>query len=333
MPIKFITKRLFISLITLFAATIFTFFLLRMTPGNAYDRWAREIALSTGVTFEEAQEIVIGMSNYDPDEPLINQFGRYVKGLLKGDFGHSMYNPNLTVKDILAKALPWTLFMLTIALLLSFIIGINLGVIMAWKRKSILNPIISIYSIISGAIPNFLVAILLMIVFSFTLKWFPMRGAYDATKATPGFNIKFMLNVLHHAALPILTYVLTSVGMWALRMKGASVSVLGEDYITAAWIRGVPDQNIMKNYVKKNALIPLITSLAISFGLMLGGSALIENQFNYPGLGFYMSDAAVKRDYTIMQGLLFITSFAVIIANFVAELVYAKLDPRVNLEE
>ncbi len=333
MSAKVMIKRFLTSLITLFAATIFTFFLLRMTPGNAYDKWAKDLALQRGITFEEARELVVGMSNYDPDEPMLKQFGRYVGGLLQGNFGHSMYNPNMTVNKILAKALPWTIFMLTIALLISFIIGINLGVIMAWKRKSVLNPIISTYAIISGAIPNFLVAIILMIVFSFKLRWFPMRGAYDAAVATPGFNLKFILNVLHHAALPILTYVLTSVGMWALSMKGTAVSVLGEDYITAAWVRGVPEKNIMNNYVKKNALLPLITSLAISFGLMLGGSALIENQFNYPGLGFYMGEAAVKRDYTIMQGLLFITSFAVIIANFIAEIVYAKLDPRVNLEE
>jgi peptide/nickel transport system permease protein len=333
MSSKVLLKRLLFSLITLFSAMVLTFFLLRLTPGNAYDKWAKDLAQKQGITFEEAREIVVAMSNYDPDEPLIKQFGRYANGLLHGDFGCSMYNEKVTVTAILAKALPWTIFIVTVALLISFIIGINLGVIMAWKRKSILNPIISIYATISHSIPNFLIAILFIIIFSFKLRWFPMRGAYDARSAVPGFNLKFILNVLHHAFLPILTFVFTTLGGWALSMKGMAVSVLGSDYINAAWIRGVSEKNIMKNYVKKNAIIPQITNLTISFAVMLGGTALIESQFNYPGLGYYMADATIRRDYTIMQGLLFVTSFAVVIANFLAELIYAKLDPRVRTEE
>lgn len=333
MSFRGLIKRLGVSLITLIASLVLTFFMLRLTPGNAFDNWARDLAKKQGVTYEDARSMVTAMSNYNPDEPLLNQFFRYVNGILHGNFGSSMYNETLTVKSILEKALPWTVFILTVALLLSFTIGINLGVIMAWKRKSIMNPMISIFSIITNSIPNFLVAILLIIVFSFKLRWFPMRGAYDASLATPGFNIKFILNVIHHAALPITTYVITTLGSWSLSMKGSAVSVLGEDYINAAWIRGIPEKRIMKYYVKKNAMLPLITSLAISFGFMIGGSTLIENQFNYPGLGFYMASATVKRDFSIMQGLLFVTSFTVIVANFIADIMYAKLDPRVKLED
>jgi len=333
MSLRGLIKRLGVSLITLFSSMVLTFFMLRLTPGNAFDKWAQDLAKKQGITYEEARSLVVAMSNYNPDESLLSQFFRYINGILHGNFGSSMYNQTMTVQSILEKALPWTVFILTVALLLSFIIGVNLGIIMAWKRKSIVNPIISIYAIITNSIPNFLVAILLIIIFSFKLKWFPMRGAYDSSVATPGFNIKFILDVLHHAALPIATYVITTLGGWALSMKGSAVSVLGEDYINAAWIRGVPEDRIMKYYVKKNAMLPLITSLAISFGFMIGGSALIESQFNYPGLGFYMSNATVKRDYSIMQGLLFVTSLTVIVANFIADIIYAKLDPRVKLEE
>jgi peptide/nickel transport system permease protein len=333
MSLRGLLKKLGISLVTIFVSMSLTFFMLRLTPGNAFDKWAQDLAKKQGVSYEEARALVTSMSNYDPNEKLLHQFVRYVNGLLHGNFGASMYNQTLTVQSILEKALPWTIFVLTISLLISFIVGVNLGIIMAWKRKSILNPIISFYAIISNAIPNFLVAIALIIIFSFKLKWFPMRGAYDSSRAAPGFNMKFILDVLHHAVLPIATYVLTTLGSWALTMKGSAVSVLGEDYITAAWIRGVPENRIMKYYIKKNAMLPLVTSLAISFGYMMGGSALIENQFNYPGLGFYMAQAAGKRDYTIMQGLLLITSVTVIIANFIADIIYAKLDPRVKLED
>lgn len=333
MSLKVTMKRLGISIITLFASMVLTFFLVRLTPGNVFDKWARDMAKTQGMEYGQARELVVQMSNYDPDEPLLKQFQRYVNGIMHGNLGTSMYDKTLTVNSILKKAMPWTIFMLTIALLISFVIGINLGIVMAWKRKGILHPIISVYSIITSAIPNFLVAIIFIIIFAFKLKWFPMRGAYNTNLVKPGFNIKFILNIFHHAGLPILTYVVTSVGGWALSMYGTAVSVLGEDYINAAWIRGVPEKKIMKNYVKKNAMLPQITALALSFGAMLSGSALIENQFNYPGMGFYMADALGKRDFIIMQGLLFVSSFAVIIANLIADMVYAKLDPRVRLEE
>lgn len=333
MSTKVLLKRIAFSLLTLLAAMVLTFFLLRLTPGNVYDRWAKDIAQKQGIKFEEAQEIVKAMSNYDPNEPLPLQFIRYAKGVVTGNFGNSMYNESVTVTSILAKALPWTLFIISLALFLSFVVGIQLGVIMAYKRKSILNPLISIYSTVSQSVPNFIIAILFIILFAFKLRWFPMRGAYDARIAVPGFTVAFLLDVLHHAFLPVLTFVFTTLGGWALGMKGMAVSVLGSDYITAANIRGVSEKNIMKNYVTRNAIIPQITNLTITFAMMLGGSALIEFQFNYPGLGFYLTEATMRRDYMIMQGLLFVTSFAVVLANFFAELIYAKLDPRVRTQE
>jgi peptide/nickel transport system permease protein len=149
----------------------------------------------------------------------------------------------------------------------------------------------------------------------------------------PGFNFPFILNVLYHGALPILTYVITTIGTWALTMKGSAVNVLGEDYIIAASIRGVSERTLMNRYVKRNAMLPLITTLAVSFGFMLGGSPLIENVFSYPGMGYYIGQATQQRDYTLMQGLLLVTSLAVILANLASDLIYAKLDPRVKLEE
>ena len=333
MSFKGLLKRIGVSLITLFSSMVLTFFLLRLTPGNIFDKMARDYAAKNGVTVEQATEIVTKMSNYNPHENFFLQFYKYISGMLHGNFGTSMYNSGLTVVNILQKALPWTVFILTIALSVSFIIGVNLGIIMAWKRKSILNPIISVYSIISTSIPNFLVAILLVIVFSFKLKWFPMRGAYDADVATPGFNIRFILNILHHAGLPILTYVLTSVGTWSLTMMGSSIAVLGEDYINSAWIRGIPEKRIMKYYVKKNAMLPLIPTIALSFGTMIGGATLIEGTFNYPGMGLYMGQAASRRDFTIQLGLIVVTSMTVILANFIADLIYAKFDPRVKMED
>lgn len=332
MSLKIIFKRIGISIITVFMAVLLTFGILRAMPGSAIDGMARSLAQAQSIPLEDAYNRIAAQINYNPNESLIDQLSRYLTGLLHGNLGTSMLYQNITVNEIVAKALPWTMFVLSISLLISFTIGLNLGAVMAWKRKSILEPIISVFSIISSAIPAFILAIILLVIFAFTLGWFPYNGAYDSN-ITPGFNIEFILSVLHHAALPILTNVITSIGGWTLMMKGSSVNVLGEDYVNAAFIRGVSEKNIMKNYVKRNAMLPLITSLAMNFGFMLGGSTLIENTFAYPGMGYYIGQAAGQRDFTLMQGLLLVTAMAVIMANLVADLVYSKLDPRVNIEE
>jgi len=332
MSLRGFLKKFGIAVLTLMVAMLLTFILLRMTPGTAVDGMARNLAQTQGITLDEAYRRVAGMINYNPNESILVQLGRYANGLLHGNLGTSFIYQNTTVNKVLANAMPWTLFVLTIALGISYAIGINLGTVMAWRRKTILNPIISVYSIISMAIPNFIIAILLLVFFCFQLGWFPFNGAYDVS-VTPGFNIPFILSALHHAVLPILTYVITTLGGWILAMKGNCVSVLGEDYVTAAWIRGVPDRSIMKNYVKRNAMLPMITGLAVAFSTQLGGAALIENSFSYPGMGYFLGQATSQRDYTLMQGILIVISFAVIMANLIADLLYAKLDPRVELED
>jgi len=332
MKIKAVFKKVLISFTTVLCAVLLTFFLLRLTPGSAIDGLARQLAQTNGITLEAAYERVAKMVNYDPREPLHKQLIRYVNELLHGNLGTSMIYQTVTVNEIVAKALPWTVFVLSISLLISFLIGIQLGTRMAWKRNSILEPIVSIYATITSAVPGFIIAILLLVIFAYNLNWFPYNGAYDID-VTPGFNLPFFWSVFKHAFLPILTYVITSVGGWALAMKGSAISVLGEDYVNAAYARGLSDKTIMKNYVRRNALLPLITSLAMNFGFMISGSALIENIFSYPGMGYYIAQASSQRDYTLMQGLLLVTATAVIIANLIADLIYSKLDPRVSIEE
>lgn len=332
MKIKAVFKKVLMSFTTVLCAVLLTFFLLRLTPGSAIDGLARQLAQTNGITLEAAYERVAKMVNYDPREPLHKQLIRYVNELLHGNLGTSMIYQTVTVNEIVAKALPWTVFVLSISLLISFLIGIQLGTRMAWKRNSILEPIVSIYATITSAVPGFIIAILLLVIFAYNLNWFPYNGAYDID-VTPGFNLPFLWSVLKHAFLPILTYVITSIGGWALAMKGSAISVLGEDYVNAAYARGLSDRTIMKNYVRRNALLPLITSLAMSFGFMISGSALIENIFSYPGMGYYIAQASSQRDYTLMQGLLLVTATAVIIANLIADLIYSKLDPRVSIEE
>ena len=162
-----------------------------------------------------------------------------------------------------------------------------------------------------------------------TLGAFPARGAYS-TSVTPGFNGAFIADVMHHAFLPVFTYFLTTVAGWVLSMKANSLSVLGEDYITYAQVRGLPKRRILVTYLSKNAILPLVTSLAVSFGLLFGGSPLIENMFFYPGVGYYLNKAIASRDYPLMQGMFLIIIVMVVASSLVAEFLYKYLNPRLR---
>ncbi|HZK33964.1 MAG TPA: ABC transporter permease [Bacillota bacterium] len=331
MSAKYIFKKIGTSFVTLIAVVIVIFLVLRLMPGDIIEPLARQEAAQMGLTFEEAYQRVADRYNYNPNEPITDQFVRYVKGLLKGDLGTSMINPRNTVSNILAVALPWTIFVVSISLVISFILGMQLGAIMAIKRKGFINNLITFYVTLVSTIPNYIVAIFLSIIFVYQLGMFPKSGVYSIN-VTPGLNIPFLLSALHHAILPIATYVITSTGGWTLNMKGSSINVLGSDYVFAARARGIPSRTIINKYMKRNAMIPMVTILAMSFGGMIGGAPLIEGQFQYLGMGAYLSKALGERDFILYQGLLLCVSVSVIIANLIADILYSKLDPRIRLE-
>ena len=323
-------KRLALALLTVVVVALVTFIVVQNVPGDPLYEWAMDMVQTSGLDFETAYKIAAQMYGYDPNEPLMHRLLAYVKRLLRGDLGYSMIY-RTSVNRIIAKALPWTVFVVSISLLLSFSLGVMLGTVIAWKRRSLLDPVVTGYASFTAATPDYVTAMLLLLFFAINLRWFPSKGAYDIG-IKPGFNLTFIGNVLHHAALPILSYTLEALGGWALAMKGSAVSVLGEDYIMAAKARGLKERRIVTAYLARNSILPLITGLAISFGGMFGGSILIETIFNYPGMGWFFSQALMRKDYGMMQGLFLLTITATILANFLADILYAKLDPRVRLE-
>lgn len=323
-------RRIVVLILTVFFAMTVTFAVIRLMPGDPAQTMAMDMVRNQGIPYQDALNQAKLILNYDPSVPLHIQYVKYVKGLLQGNMGESMAYRKPVISVIMG-ALPWTLFVLSFAILISFIIGILLGMYIAWKRKTLLDPVVSVYASIAGSIPDYIVALLLITVFSVSLGWLPSRGPYDSS-VTPGFNIDYILSVIKHAILPISAYVITGLGGWALTMKGNAMSVLGEDYIMAAKARGLSDRRIITAYVGRNALLPLITSLAISFGMMFGGSPLVENIFVYPGVGYFLNQAIGRRDYLLMQGMFLMITVAVVIANLIAELLYTVLDPRVKEE-
>lgn len=326
-----IIKRIGIAVLTLLLVTGLTFVLVHNMPGDVFEVIAYRIAQQQSITYEEALQQARAIIHYDPNVPLMTQFTEYAGGLLRGDLGMSVIFQQ-PVNKIVAKAVPWTVFVLSISLLISFLIGTLAGMVMAWKRKTFLDPIVTTISSVTDAIPDYVTALLLMVIFAVNLRWFPTKGAYSSS-TTPGFNLPFIISVMKHGALPIFVYILQGFGGWALLMKGSAVSVLGEDYIMAARARGLKERRIITNYLGRNALLPSVTALAMSLGGMLGGSVLVETVYAYPGLGWFFGQAVSMRDYGLMQGLFFLTATAVITANLLADLIYSRLDPRIRTGE
>lgn len=318
------------ALFLIYVVITLSFFLIRLMPGNAIDALRAQL-LQQGMPIDEINQRIQVLYGLNTKQPIIEQYGQYMGNLLHGDLGNSIMYSGRSVGAIIGSAIPWTILIVASSLVVSFVIGILLGVVAAYKRSSWYSNVITVVSAIASAVPNYIVAILLLYWLGDLHHWFPIGGAYDAS-VTPGFNLPFIGNVIQHAFLPFLSYTLTGFGGWMLGMKGSTASVLGEDYITAAKARGIPERRVTTDYVARNALLPMMTGLAISIGYMFGGSIFIETTFTYPGLGYYLITATNGRDYPLMMGCFILIIAAVIVANFLADLLYVKLDPRIKLQ-
>lgn len=322
---RYFFKRLGFALITILFAIMLTFLVLTLTPNDAIDEYAQYLVDSRRIPLDEARELAVQILGYDPDENVFVQLFRYIGNLFQGNLGQSLRYPNVTANTVIAQFLPYTLFISSIALFISFFLGIFMGSNMVWKKNKAKEVSMTSYIVVSSAIPDYLWGLLLLFIFGCSLGWFPLTGARDPSNGLPAF-----VDLLWHAFLPILALVIVQTGNWALMMRGSSVSILGEDYINAARARGIPNRIIVKKYLRRNAMLPLVTSIAISFAQLFGGSTLIESVFNYPGIGLQLAQYIGARDYFVVVGLLFFTSFIIIIANLIADSVYSLIDPRVR---
>ena len=321
-------RKLVTCILTMIVSLLLIFFVIQSMPGDPVKTLAQDYIRTGQMTYDQAYNKAKLALNYDPDEPVLNRFVTYVKGIATGNLGQSMSFKE-SVSTIVLEALPWTLLVCSISLFLSFSVGVILGIYVAWKRSKVLEGVLTGYQAILGSIPDYIVAYLLVLLFSLILGLFPSKGAYSST-VTPGFNFEFIISVLKHAALPILAYFLTTLAGWIMGMKANCLSVLGEDYINYAKARGISNKRIIFSYLGRNAMLPMVTSVAISFGMMFGGSPLIENLFVYPGVGYYLTTAISRRDYPLMQGMFLMIIVMVLLSGVFAEFLNTRLNPRLR---
>jgi peptide/nickel transport system permease protein len=326
--IRYVSRRLVTAAATVLVVISLSFFMIRLMPGNPYDSLEGQLEAQGGLTPQQVQQQVNAIYDIRPHSSLVVQYLDYIGNVVRGRLGRSVTDPSQTVAHIIGSALPWTVFVVGVALLLSFAIGILVGAAMAAFQDTLAAKGSSVLVSFASAVPNYLIALVLLYFLGDRYHVFPLGGAYDVS-VSPGLNISFLSSVIDHAVLPIASYVLASFGGWALAMKGTAVSVLGADYVRAAESHGLSSFRLATSYVGRNSLLPQVTSLALSIGLLFGGSVLIETYFNYPGIGYYLNQAVTSRDYSVMMGCFLIIAIAVVIANLCADLLYPLLDPRI----
>jgi len=320
------TKRLIQALITLFVVVNLSFGLIRALPGGPVSYLRSQLLRESQFDQATLRRISEAYLNVQVDQPLWKQYISYMTSVFQGDLGKSVWYGE-PVSDLLVNAIPWTVFLFSISIVLSFAIGILLGSAMAYYEGGQFDVSFSVVSTVSQAIPYYVVGVLLLYVLGFQLGWFPISGRYSGDTKI-GLNVPFFVDALRHAALPIASVVLTGVGGWALGMRGNGIRVLGTDYIRVARLRGLSDSRIATRYVMKNAILPLYTTFLITFGSVFGGSVILETIFTYRGLGYYLFQAISARDYPLMMGCFILITSAVLVGILIGDLTYPMLDPR-----
>ncbi len=315
------------ALVMIWVVTTISFVIIRNIPGDPV-LGQYEKLIERGMSPDEAQRATAALYGFLPTGSLWEQYVDYIKGLLHFDLGQSLSTPGTEVATLITAAAKWTVLPVLGGTLLSFLLGVTMGVYAAIKRSGKLGDALAISGSLLHGVPQYVIGLLVMAIFTTLWPILPAGGPVDI-EFDPGLNAGYIASLVQHATLPVLTYALASYGGWTLAMKSSVATVLGDDFILAAELRGLK-RGVLFRYVARNAILPLFTILALSLGMLFGGAIFIERIFNYPGLGLLLVDSIGSRDYALMGGTFLVITVAIICANIAADLFYAVIDPRVR---
>ena len=314
-------KKIAYACITIFFVLVFNYFLFRILPGDIVSMLSR----NPKITPEMIANI---RAAYGLDLPWYQQFAIYLRDLFTGNLGTSFIYKKPVVDVIAGKILP-TIVLLGVAEIMAIIIGIFFGVISAWKRGKAIDTGLLTTSLLLYSMPVFWFGMILVLIFSATLHLLPTGGMVTAGRLFADSWAK-TADIGRHMVMPVLCMSLAMVGEYAITMRSTMIDVLQEDYITTAKAKGFDDNYILRKHALPNAMLPMITIIAINLSLIVGGAIQIETVFSWPGLGNLMYTALNNRDYPLLQGLFLLVTVSVVIANVLADLLYELVDPRVK---
>ena len=320
---KMVARKVLNSCITVFLVIIMNFLLFRVMPGNPL---ATMIPNNPRVSEEYKLKLI---DKFGLDEPIHIQFIQYIKNVISFDFGNSFTEINTPAMDIILSNLKWTLILTGTSSILMIVIGMAIGIISAWKRGSWFDTGSLAFSLFFYAMPTFWFAMMLILIFTQELQWFPSEGALPSGDRLE-FSWTSFVNLLRYLFLPLISLTLGSIAAFSLIMRGSLVDVMTEEYITTARAKGLSEGRVLKNHAVPNAMLPMVALIAIDLAFVVGGAFQTEVVFNYPGIGWLTVEATEELNYPILEGAFFIIAVVVILANLIADIMMVYLDPRIK---
>ena len=332
--LAYIIRRVLILIPTLIGVSVIVFLMLRLTPGDP-----AELLLGERATEQALQEI---REHLGLNEPLYVQYGMFLKRLMKGDLGETIWTRQKVWIEV-KQRFPATIELSLVALFISCFLGITLGIISATKQYSIFDYLSMIGALLGVSMPIFWLGLVFMMIFSINLGWLPISGRlgidFEIETITNFYIIDAVLtrnwpalkDALWHIIMPAFTLSTIPTAIVARMTRSAMLEVLRQDYIKTAKAKGLSQFSVIFKHALRNALIPVVTIIGLQFGVLLGGAILTETIFAWPGVGKWMYDAVMKRDYMVIQGgTLFIAAFFVVI-NLAVDVLYAVINPRISV--
>jgi peptide/nickel transport system permease protein len=328
----FAGKRALLMLAVIFFGVSLTFLVTHLSPINPVEAalgrmTARSVSNPEAIVAMRAALTEL----YGVEAPLWSQYLNFWGRLVRGDLGPSLMAFPTPAMTLVMRAMPWTVTLLTVATLITFVVGNILGGLAGYSQNNKFLKAFGIVAIAIQPVPYYIVAFILLIIFGFLWPILPISGGF-AMNVTPGMNSPYISSVLQHAILPASSLVLVGFGGWFLGMRALVSNVVTEDYVTYAELAGVKKSTIVGGYVMRNALVPQLTALAMALGGVFSGTVITEQVFNYPGLGSLLIDAVNAGDYSLVLAVSTVSVTAVAIAIFIVDLLHPLLDPRIRAE-
>lgn len=328
--LRYLAGRLALWAITIFVSITVVFFVPRLVPGNPLTAILVKLA-AVGGRLGADQLVEQYKHIFGFDKSLWEQYLSFLRELLRGNLGYSIGSFPSEVTDLLRAALPWTIGLLTLTTIFSWVLGSLVGAVVGWRgKKSPFFQALVPVALVLYATPYYILALILLFLFAFQWRIFPLTGGAYSVGLRPALSLEFALDVLHHAALPALSIVLVSLGWWFLSMRSLITTLKGEDYILLAEAKGLSDRRILWSYAFRNALLPQTTGLALSLGQVVGGALITEVIFAYPGVGWLIYNAIRGMDFPVIQGSVLLLIIAVATVNLILDLAYPLIDPRIR---
>jgi peptide/nickel transport system permease protein len=315
----YIARRLLWGLVVLFLVSVIVFFSVRLLPGDPVLMFVAQSG-GSGMTEEHLQELRV---QHGLDKPVVVQFGKWIEGVVTGDLGKSI-TANSSVTSLLKNKLPITLVLGLVSVVISTIVGVLLGLIAAIRRGTWIDTLVTFLSYIGLVIPVFLLGFVLILVFGVKLKWLPVIG-YTLPWDDFGQSIKAGI-------MPVICLASTPLAVTARQMRSSVLEINNMDYIRTAWSKGLRERIVVTRHILKNSLVPVITLLGISIGIIFGGSVIIEQMFAIPGMGRLLVQSVFNLDYVVIQGTTLIIAAMIIAVNLIVDISYGWFDPRIRYE-